>query len=65
MLLATSTLSAKADPTDTVSYNVRAKVPADPLTEPAIITSPTDGQRFRTTPIDIKGTCPYKSYINI
>jgi hypothetical protein len=46
-------------------YTVTAKIPADPLTEPAIITSPQNGNKFTQQPIDISGTCPYKSYIKL
>jgi hypothetical protein len=46
-------------------YAVRAKVPAPPLTQPAVITSPADGSHFKTKPVTVAGTCPYKSYINL
>jgi hypothetical protein len=48
-----------------VDYTVNATIPAGFLTEPAVITSPTDGQRYKTKPIAVAGTCPYQSYINL
>lgn len=54
------TLKTQAD-----SYSVTAKVPADPLTEPATITTPSDGKHFSTSPITLNGSCPYKSYVEI
>lgn len=44
---------------------VRGKVPAPPLTEPAVITSPQDNAQFGATPIDVDGSCPDQSYINL
>jgi hypothetical protein len=45
--------------------NVTAKVSAAPLTDPAIITNPTDGQHFSSIPITVSGTCPNGSYVNV
>lgn len=47
------------------SYSVKAKVAAPPLTDPAIITSPADGNHFKAKPIEVDGTCPDDSYINL
>lgn len=61
VLLAGWTLRSAADET----LVVKAKVPADPLTEPAIITNPVNGQRFTSYPISVSGTCPLNSYIKL
>ncbi len=37
---------------------VTAKIAAPPVTGPAVITSPTDGQHFSSIPVTISGTCP-------
>lgn len=50
---------------ETASYEVTARVPAEPLTTPAFITSPTDGQRFNTDTITVSGTCPDDSYVKV
>jgi hypothetical protein len=47
------------------SYTVKGKVAAPPLTEPAVITKPTDGAHFKTKPIEVSGTCPDDSYVKI
>lgn len=60
VLIAGWTLRAAAD-----SYNVTAKVPAPPLTEGAIITSPADGTTFATSPITVSGSCPDNSYVKL
>lgn len=46
-------------------YTVTAKIPAEPLTEPALITTPANGSHHNNQPITVAGTCPYKSYINL
>jgi len=48
-----------------ISYSVKAKVAAAPLTEPASITSPSDGDIFKTKPINVAGACPSDSYVKI
>ena len=60
MLLFTLTWKTSAD-----DYTVNAVIPADVLSSPAIITSPTNGQHFGAKPIAVSGTCPYKSYIKL
>jgi hypothetical protein len=47
------------------SYNLTVEVPAAALTEPAVITSPVNGQTFSQTPINVSGTCPYDSYVTL
>jgi len=60
MLLLTLTWKTSA-----VDYTVNASVPAAPLSDPAIITSPINGQHFSAKPIAVSGTCSYKSYIKL
>lgn len=47
------------------NLQVSAKVSAPLPTDPAIITSPSDGDRFSEIPITVEGTCPLDSYVNI
>lgn len=51
--------------TNAADIIVKAKVPADPITEPAVITNPVNGQRFTEYPISVSGTCPKDSYIKL
>lgn len=60
VLAAGSTFTSWAE-----SYDVTAKVHAPALTEPAVITSPTGGQRFSEKTIDVQGDCPADSYIKL
>ena len=60
VLLFASTVAVFGD-----NYTVTAKVPADPLTEPAVITSPLDGGRFVTQAQTVTGTCPNNSYVKL
>jgi hypothetical protein len=65
VFLASVTLGVRADTTGSGSYGVTAVVPAPRPTQPAIITSPTNGQTFNTNPITVEGTCPSKGLIKI
>jgi hypothetical protein len=47
------------------SYSVQAVVPAVLLTEPAVITSPSDGTKFTKKPITVNGSCPDNSYVKL
>ena len=47
---------------DTVISSV---VEASPLLTGAMITSPTDGSVFQTSPIDVSGICPDNSYVEL
>lgn len=60
VLLVMSTITAFGD-----NYSVHATVPADPLTDPAVITSPNDGDHMVVPALDITGTCPVPSYIEL
>jgi hypothetical protein len=47
------------------SYQVAARVPAAPLTEGAVISSPADGATVTAVPITVIGTCPADSYVKL
>ena len=45
---------------------VTGRIPGDPVTSPAVITSPADGTHFTAVPIDVSGTCPANAaYVEI
>jgi len=45
---------------------VTGRIPGDPVTTPAVITSPTDGTHFSAVPIDVGGSCPANAaYVEI
>jgi hypothetical protein len=60
VLLVVFTINVLAD-----SFTVTAVVPAPALTDPATIISPTDGTQTSTQVIDVTGTCPVGSYVNL
>jgi hypothetical protein len=60
VLLCAFTLNALAD-----SITVSATVPAPPLTDPAVITSPLDGSSTASQDITVAGNCPDNSYVNV
>ena len=49
----------------TRGYDVHVKVPGPPPAKAATITTPINGSRFSTKPIDVSGTCPKPSYVTI
>lgn len=51
--------------TDAIEYIVKGKVPAPALTEPAVIENPVQGARFSAVPINVSGSCPLESYVNL
>jgi len=60
------TWHASADgPTDTASFSVHGRVPAPPLTDPAVITNVEAGHHYTSSPIEVIGTCPDDSYVKI
>ena len=65
VLLLGQSLIAKADVSDSVSYSVHGRVPAAPLTEPAVIIHPKDGDQVEGSPITLSGSCPTESYIKL
>jgi hypothetical protein len=48
-----------------LDYQVNAKVPAEPLTEPATILTPVEGTVFKEVPIEVNGQCPINSYVKL
>jgi hypothetical protein len=60
VMLAAFTMNALAD-----SITVTATVPAPGLTVPAVITDPTDGSTTGSQDINVVGTCPDNSYVNL
>ena len=61
VLLVASTISTSAVST----YDVHATVPADPLVDPAVITSITDGTHVVNQALTVEGTCPVPSYVKV
>ena len=47
------------------SVGLSGVVPGKPPTTGAIITTPTNGQRFTTTPVTVSGTCPAKTLVEV
>lgn len=47
------------------SYTVHASVPGPPPTTPATIDTPTEGTDFTSLPIDVSGSCPQDTYVNL
>jgi len=47
------------------AYTVTGKVPAPPLTEGAVITSPADGTTTASNTLLVEGTCPDASYVTL
>ncbi len=60
VLLFASTIAAFGD-----NLTVTGKVPADPLTNPAVIVTPLDGSRFATQALIVTGSCPNNSYVKL
>lgn len=58
--LVVTTFRSQADTLD-----VSAKIAAPPVTQPAIIMSPHDQDRFTTPDILVSGTCPNDSYVKL
>lgn len=47
------------------SIGISGKVPGKPPAIAATINTPTDGQRFTTSPVEITGTCPAETLVEI
>jgi hypothetical protein len=60
VLVAGSTFTGWAE-----SYDVTARVHAPLLTQAAVITNPTNGQRFNQKTVNIEGECPSDSYVKL
>lgn len=65
MLLCGVLLAGMTSVVRAADIQVRATVLGDPPPYAAVITKPTDGQRFSSIPIDIEGTCPPDSIVKI
>ncbi|HSX36826.1 MAG TPA: hypothetical protein VLG13_01765 [Patescibacteria group bacterium] len=65
MLMAGIVLSGSTFNASAIDYTVNGRVPAPPITEAAVILSPTNGQTFQYIPIMVSGTCPADSYIKL
>jgi hypothetical protein len=73
ILLGSFTMSARASgecgvpatPQCSSSYVVTAVVPGPRPTQPATITSPSNGQSFGTNPVSVSGNCPEKTLVKI
>lgn len=67
--IALGVCTVAASPTDNLpkagSVGLTGTMPGKPPTTAATISSPTNGQRFSTTPITIKGTCPQNTLVEL
>lgn len=60
VLLSAFTLNALAD-----TVSIAAVVPAPPLTQGAVINSPSDGSQTSTEATTVAGSCPANSYVDL
>lgn len=65
IVLVIGTVSAQSPPPQSSSVSLTGNVPAKPPTQPATITSPSDGTSFSTAPIVVSGTCPKDTVVEI
>lgn len=65
IIVATVTTPTQAALNGSATYTVLAVVPGPRPTQPAVITSPVNGQTFQTNPITVLGTCPRGTLIKI
>lgn len=65
IIVAAVTTPAQAALNGSATYTVLAVVPGPRPTQPAVITSPVNGQTFQTNPITVLGTCPRGTLIKI
>jgi hypothetical protein len=63
--LVTYSVSAQSPGPEERSIGLTGVVPGDPPTQPAIITSPRNGERFNNSPIAVTGTCPQDTLVEI
>lgn len=61
----TVTSSAQTPPPEPSSISLTGTVPAPPPKEKAVIEKPVNGQRFTTSPINVSGTCPSGTLVQI
>jgi hypothetical protein len=65
LIVAAVTTPTQAALNGSGTYTVLAVVPGPRPTQPAIITSPVNGQTFQTNPITVLGTCPRGTLVKI
>ncbi len=65
LALAVCTATAAPPPPQAGSIGLTGAMPGKPPKVAATITSPTNGQRFSSTPVTIKGTCPENTLVEI
>lgn len=65
LMIGTVNAETPYDGPEAESIGLSGTVPAKPPTVAAVITSPTNGQRFTTSPITVKGTCPATTLVQI
>lgn len=65
IIVAAVTTPTQAALNGSATYTVLAVVPGPRPTQPAVITSPVNGQTFQTNPITVLGTCPRGTLIKI
>ena len=63
--LLTFTSYAASPPPAPSSVGIIGTMPGKPPTTAAVIKSPTNGQRFSSTPISISGTCPATTLVEV
>lgn len=64
-LLTFYTAYADSPPPQKGSIGLSGIMPGKPPTEPPVITSPTNNQRFPTSPVTVKGTCPASTLVEV
>src|SRR4051812_30586753 len=64
-VLTVSTLAKASPGPEAGSIGLSGSVPSPPPKTPATITSPSDGQHFGTSPIQVSGTCPKGTLVEI
>lgn len=65
LMIGTVTAATPYDGPEAGSVGLSGVMPAKPPTVAAVITFPSDGQRFSTTPVTVKGTCPANTLVQI
>lgn len=65
LILTIGTVTAASPGPEAGSIGLTGGMPGPPPKTAATITSPTNGQRFSTSPVTITGTCPAKTLVQI
>lgn len=63
--LTTFTVTALRPGPEPSSIGLSGTVPAKPPTVAAVITKPSEGQRFTTSPVNVAGSCPKNTLVEI